>query len=185
MSIEKKQLREMVQDVLMYLDPEVPYSQSAEELVLLTIATESHGGKWFKQEHGPAKGIIQMEPNTESDLWSWIERTQPNALVKKLTVLHGSMAIFNRGGKVRSIDPSQYNLAYQIAMCRMFYRRVAAPLPVVQMIDFMETPVGPVVTAPSHDSLFLLAHYWKEHYNTRLGKGIPATAVQNYIRFVS
>jgi len=185
MSIERTQLREMVTDVLLYLDPEIPYTPAAEELVLLTIATESHGGKYVRQTKGPARGIVQIEPATESGLWEWIEKTQPKELKQKMTLLHGNIQIFNRDGKVRTIDPNKYNLAYQIAICRMYYRRVAEPLPEVKMEQWQSPNTNDLLYRPDKESLMRLALYWKKHYNTYMGKGVPEEAVQNYFRYAA
>lgn len=44
------------------------------ELLLLTCAAESAMGKYIMQVGGPARGIFQMEPNTEKDIWeNWLK----------------------------------------------------------------------------------------------------------------
>ena len=53
-----------------------------------------------------------------------------------------------------------WNLQYAAAMCRVHYFRVPKALP-------EDTPTG-------------LAHYWKDHYNTYLGKGTVEEFVKNY-----
>jgi hypothetical protein len=183
MAIHRKQLREMVTDVLLYLDPEIPFSPEAMELILLTIATESHGGTYVRQTKGPARGIIQMEPKSESDLWVWIEKTQTKELKDKLTLLHGNIQIFNRDGVVREINPNKYNLAYQIAICRMYYRRVSEALPVVIMDTWQDPSSMEKVVRPTKDSIQRIAEYWKKYYNTAAGKGVPAEAVVNYVKY--
>lgn len=57
----------------------------------------------------------------------------------------------------------EWNLAYQIIMARIHYLRVPHPLP--------STVEG-------------MATYYKKHFNTELGKGSVAEAVQNYNRYV-
>lgn len=45
------------------------WSQSAEEILIMTAAHETHAGKWLVQRGGgPAKGIYQMEPRTYDDI---------------------------------------------------------------------------------------------------------------------
>lgn len=159
--IDKEQLRDLIEQVLHYLEPEIPYSETAVELLMLTAAQESHLGTYLKQlGEGPARGIFQMEPATESDIYeNYLKyKTELNG---KILDLHGTVAI----GEGFVLDPLQVNLAYQIAMARVHYRRVSDPLPEIE------------VTA--------LAAYWKKHYNTRLGRGTVEEAVHNYLRFVA
>ena len=40
--VDKDQLRELIVDVLEYLEPEIPFSDAAGELLMLTAAQESH-----------------------------------------------------------------------------------------------------------------------------------------------
>lgn len=184
MPIDRKQLRDMVHDVLMYLDPHIPFSDAAKELVLLTIATESLGGTYVRQVRGPARGIVQMEPSTESYLWTWID-TQPRELQDKMTRLYGSHQLFMREGSKDAIElpPMQYNLAYQIAMCRVFYWRVREPLPEVKFVDWEDPKGGPPQRRPDKESIERLGKYWKKWYNSPLGKGVPEEAVKNYFRY--
>ncbi len=44
------------------------FSQAAVELLILTVAHESHGGHYLVQRGGPAVGIFQIEPSTASDI---------------------------------------------------------------------------------------------------------------------
>lgn len=60
-------------------------------------------------------------------------------------------------------DELVWNLKYAILMARVHYLRVPSSLPNVHNIGG-------------------LAHYWKDHYNTRLGKGNPVTAANDYRR---
>ena len=57
------------------------------------------------------------------------------------------------------------DLAYACAMARIHYLRKPEPL-------------------PAHDDIEGLARYWKEHYNTFLGKGTVEEFVHNYRRLV-
>lgn len=58
----------------------------------------------------------------------------------------------------------QFDLKYQIIMARIHYRRVKAALP---------TDVAGQ------------AQYWKDHYNTKLGKGTPEKYISAYNSFVN
>lgn len=59
----------------------------------------------------------------------------------------------------RSAIELTWNLRYSVAMCRVHYRRVRHPLPEAGDLEGQ-------------------AHYWKQHYNTELGKG----TVEEYCR---
>lgn len=159
--MDKRQLSEMINTVLIYLDPTIRYSPVANDLLMLTAATESHLGTYWRQLGGPARGIFQMEPATEKDIWAnFLTYKQP--LLKLVKDLLGP-ANFN-------FPALQWNLAYQIAMARVHYFRVKAPLPSYKShVD-------------SHEAVFALADYWKEHYNTHLGKGTPKKAYDDYMR---
>ena len=51
-------------------------------------------------------------------------------------------------------------------MCRVHYARVSEPLPEAGDLDGQ-------------------AHYWKDHYNTRLGKGTPSGYIQAWNQYVT
>ena len=118
MSINSVQFRDMVEEVLKYLEPEIPYSYTALELLVLTAATESHLGTYLKQVNGPARGVFQMEPATESDIWkNYLEFRKP--LATKVQSLRMGC----------HLDDLVFNLAYQTAMARVHYFRAPAALP--------------------------------------------------------
>ena len=153
--IDALQLRyEIIRPVLKYLDPEIPYSMAAENLLMGTCAQESRMGTFLVQQgNGPAKGIFQMEPATASDLYDsyLFYRDSLNRLV------HNLMAHNKIGGADQELVG---NLYYAAAMCRVHYYRVKWPLP--------------------DDNMEELAHYWKLHYNTPEGKGTVEEFVKNY-----
>jgi len=61
---------EIIRPVLKHLDPVIPYSMAAENLLMGTCAQESRMGQFLVQlDKGPAKGIFQMESSTEDDIW--------------------------------------------------------------------------------------------------------------------
>jgi hypothetical protein len=147
-------LREIVRPVLTMLGM---WSPAAEELVIGTIAKESHLLKWDKQICGPAVGACQMEPETEYDIWHrWLFPRRPD-LVTLITSICGATG--PNPARLR------YDLIYNIIMCRLRYYRVPEPLP------------------ESHD-VQALADYWKIHFNTYKGKGKPEEFVELYYTLV-
>jgi hypothetical protein len=115
MTIEKNQLRSLIKRVL---QPHDLWSQEAEDLLMGTAAQESCLGKYIAQINGPAKGVFQMEPATETDLWDYIVRKD---LVDLIGIISG----------VFSPNPMHLegNLIYQIIMARIFYRRIKEAIP--------------------------------------------------------
>lgn len=145
MGINAAQLREYV--IRPALEEIGLYSMAAEELVLGTAAHESHCGTYLHQVRGPALGIFQMEPATYRDIWNnWLSGQGELADDLRRMV----------GAPVREAAPHPdtmiWHLRFAAAMCRVFYRRIKAPLP------------GPGDLAGQ-------AAYWKKYYNTHLGKG--------------
>lgn len=164
--LDKDQLRGMIHEVLWYLNDEIPYSEAALELLMLTAATESRLGTYVMQIQGPARGIFQMEPATEKDIWERFIEFKP-----RLKAMLCGLRMKAPSGLPDNI----YNLAYQIAMARVYYWRRPEPLPQVQIgIDGKLTP------AAVHE----MAQYWKKHYNTHLGAGTPQKAAENYNFYV-
>lgn len=158
MSIDFSQLRDyVVRPVLKHLDPEIPYSENAENLVLGTIAQESHGSYLKQLGRGPALGIIQMEPATHDDIWDNY-LTYRDALTSKIDELELPHWLGLRG-------PGELvgNLYYATAMCRVHYFRKPGAIP---------------------GTIGGLAAYWKKHYNTHLGAGTETEFKRNYRRFI-
>lgn len=125
----------------------VPYSSTAYYLVMGTIANESLLGTYLVQEDGPALGIGQIEPATLHDLLSRLSDRQQLALDSLST----------------SASPEHNvvaNLPYAVAVTRLFYWHVPAPLP------------APTVTA--------LFDYYKQYYNTAAGSATLAQWKQNW-----
>lgn len=114
MSIHPGQLREwVVRPVLRRLGL---YSEAAEELLMLTAATESLCGKYLHQVGGPALGIYQMEPATCRDIYD-----------NYLKYREGLAAEVEKYGS-SSADLAG-NLYYATAMARIHYLRVPEALP--------------------------------------------------------
>ncbi len=115
MTIEKNQLRSLIKRVLR---PHDLCSHEAEDLLMGTAAQESRLGKYIAQINGPAKGIFQMEPTTEIDLWDYIVRKDLKYLVSTVTGVFVPAPLHLEG-----------NLIYQIMMARIFYLRVKEAIP--------------------------------------------------------
>ena len=150
--MNSKQLREIVRETLEYLDPVIPYSKTAEDLVLMTIAHESNNGEYLKQDNGPALGICQMEARTHDDIWENFLSYKEN-----IDEVIYSLSTFNYNDlmDVPKAEELVWNLKYAIAMCRVHYYRVPEALPSAK---------GEV------ENLILLSKYAKKYYNTELGK---------------
>lgn len=147
--IEKNQLRNLIERVL---DEIGLYSEEAVELLMLTCAVESKLGTYIRQVRGPARGIFQIEPNTNKDMWENYLKFKPE-LVEKIKMV---------SGKDESCLLSlEGNIIYGICMARVYYLRVPTPLPNINMISAM-------------------AQYWKKHYNTYLGAGTIDKAIYAY-----
>tara|TARA_B110000196_G_C21152684_1_gene670861 strand:+ start:2980 stop:3420 length:441 start_codon:yes stop_codon:yes gene_type:complete len=117
------------------------YSDEAHTLIYRTGIAET-GYKTIKQySGGPGIGFFQIEPNTIKDTLENYVKFRPS-LYKKLLKL---------GLNVEDIEFSILtNIALQIAFCRIHYRRNPFSIP------------GEIKEQ---------GKYWKEHYNTILGKG--------------
>lgn len=156
-----KQLREhIIRPVLKKLDKVgIPYSQEAEDLLLLTACAESHCGYYIKQINGPAIGVFQMEPTTEQDIWN-------NYLIFQVEEpLWDTMKTLKKGhglGASALFDPF-----YAVGMARLHYYRDPQPLPTKE--GDTEESIETYLTQ--------LAGYWKRVYNTELGKGTVDKAV--------
>ena len=166
MGINPKQLRELVIiPALKYLNPVIPYSIEAVDLLCMTAAHESLNGTYLKQIKGPALGIYQMEPSTHDDIWdNYLDaRHKTSDRVYALTVEQNIL------GYGDDSEQMVYNLAYATAMARVHYYRVPEALP--KRKD----------TGPDSDYIYELAKYAKKYYNTGLGK---ATADDYFDAFV-
>jgi hypothetical protein len=151
--LDVEQLRlNVVRPVLTRLDLHTP---AAENLVLGTALHESHL-RYLRQIKGPAMGIYQMEPATHFDLHHNFLRHNTT-----LKIRVNNFAGFFSGDLP---DPSELigNLFYATAMCRVHYRRVKDPLPT--------------------NEPYALAAYWKQWFNTRLGKGTVEQALPHFTR---
>lgn len=151
------QLRKLVvRPVIKHLDA---WSLSAENLILGTIAQESHGSHYIQQlGGGPAVGMCQMEPATFRDIYQNYLKYRPE-LAAKVAELE-----LPNWYEDHDADEMAGNNYYAVAMCRVHYLRVSEPL-------------------PEADDLHGLASYWKRFYNSHFGKGTPQEFMVNYRRF--
>lgn len=160
--INKTQLRALVKETITFLGL---HSQAAEDLIMGTIAQESHLGTYIKQlGKGPALGLVQMEPNTHDDIWDNFLKYKP-PLANLVWTLSLNNGLFTSDGKPDSAQ-LMGNMYYAIAMCRIHYFRKSDPLP----------QAGDIAG---------YANYWKKHYNTPLGKGTTAEFLANYAKYVA
>jgi hypothetical protein len=111
---DAKQFRELITVVLQEANL---YSPDAVELLMMTAAVESRMGTYLRQIRGPARGVFQMEPSTEADLW------------KHYLAYKDATAEAIKRYDTAGTDDIYWNLAYQILMARVHYLRVKEPLP--------------------------------------------------------
>lgn len=134
------------------------YSESAVELLMFTCAVESKGGSYIKQLKGPAMGIYQMEPRTHNDIWQ-------NYLRNRTDVLYIIQSNINVA-RMPEPDRMIYDLQYATAMARVHYFRAKGALPDPKDIEGIWA-------------------YYKEHYNTNLGKSTKDKSMKMYSEFVA
>jgi hypothetical protein len=132
--------------------------QDAEELLLGTAVQESLNLQYRTQVGGgPAKGYFQMEPSTHDDIWANFLKYRQNLSSDVLSFLSSKNA--------NKITELENNDKYAAAMARIHYLRVPAPLP----------KAGDIIAQ---------ANYWKQYYNTPLGKGKPHEYVEKWNKYV-
>jgi len=113
----------VVRPTLRFLDPEIPYSEAAELLMVGTAMQESRL-RFLDQltpGPGPAYGLFQMEARTHADHIRWLDRPENAGLRAKVEMLLGD--------KPDRLLQLRTNLAYACAMSRVHYWRVREGLP--------------------------------------------------------
>ena len=131
---------------------------AAEEILLGTAVQESLNFMYRSQVGGgPAKGVFQMEPLTHDDIWSNYLKYRKKLAEKAISFLTSP--------NVDKIVELENNDKYAAAMARIHYMRVSAPLP----------KAGDIVAQ---------ARYWKQYYNTPLGKGLPHEYIDKWQKYV-
>ena len=161
--IDFNQFKEhVVIPTLKYLDSEMPYSEEAVDLLMMTCAHESIGGTYLRQKGMTgmtgAFGVYQMELATHDDIWyNYIEY---NALTEKL--IEALLVDY----RAEVTHPLITNLAYATAMARVHYWRVAEALPSKDDTTYAY--------------MSKLGEYAKKYYNTPLGKATSSKYVTDY-----
>jgi len=132
-------------------------SPAAENLLVGTAVQESHLTYLAQLGGGPALGVMQIEPNTNDDVWTnYLDyRSDLAQVVETLSA-----------GSSHDSDQLPWNLAYSVAIARLIFWRQSAPMP----------------TDPN--DLNALGQYWKDHYNTGDGGGTAQEWVENYQKYV-
>jgi type VI secretion system secreted protein VgrG len=159
--IDFNQFKEhVVVPTLEYLDSEIPYSEEAVDLLMMTCAHESRGGKYLRQKGMTgiegAFGVYQMEMATHDDIYQNFLHFR-KGLIFKIDDLCGT------DGVIPQFDLTT-NLAYATAMARVHYWRVAEALPSKDDTTYLDK----------------LGDYAKAYYNTHLGKATSSKYVTDY-----
>lgn len=132
---------------------------AAEELLLGTAIQESLFLKYRVQMGGgPAVSYFQMEPATHNDIWDNYLKYRDELAAKAIAFLSSPSA-----DKVAELES---NDNYATAMARIHYMRVPAKLP----------ESGDVAGQ---------ANYWKQYYNTPLGKGKPSEYIEKWNHYLA
>ena len=165
MTINAKQFRELiVRPTLKYLEPEIPYSTEAEDLLVMTAAHESHLGTYLKQVNGPALGVYQMEPDTHADIWeNFLEYRDELAWVVDDLLTERLDEDYS--------DSLVFDLRYATAMARVHYYRDKEAIPKEK--DY----------PTRSEYIDALGAYAKRVYNTELGKATANQYVKDYLKY--
>jgi hypothetical protein len=161
MSISFHQFKEhVVIPTLKYLDSEIPYSDEAVDLLMLTCGHESKGGRFLTQSGGgPARGVYQMELATHDDIWdNFIKYRKGGGL---------SYFLNSTSGESTPADSLIMNLSYATAMARVHYWRVKEPLPSKDDMGYLDK----------------LGKYAKLYYNTHEGKATASKYTTDYLEW--
>jgi hypothetical protein len=138
-------------------DGPFPHNDRAVYQLLGTCAQESAFEYAVQLGGGPARGYMQCEPATETDIWHHYLAYQPE-LVNFLAARCGVTG--------PDVEALEHNLVYQIILARIHYFRCdPEPMPA------------------AHD-LADQAHRWKLYYNTPAGHGTEAQYMDSYQQLV-
>ncbi len=200
--MDKTQLRELIQVVLKEYDL---YSRDAEELLMLTAATESNLGYYIKQKGGgPALGIFQCEPDT----LEWADIKIKKRRKKCLKLAQELYKEKNKDAKSTPVfyfgDDSELKKAYNISNawnkvargsnlhlsfrteceCKrnslMVMSDLSLQILMARMVYYFKTK-KPI---PNHKDIQGLAEYWKKYYNSVFGAGTVEGAIEKYKKYV-
>jgi hypothetical protein len=155
MGIDAKQLRTLV--IRPAINAIGLWSADAEELLMLTAATETHLGNFIRQvdmkDDKGAFGIFQMEKGAYE--WIWANRITPTASLK------AAIRLFCGYDGKPPIQRLMTDLALAAIMTRLYYCNITPAI-------------------PNASNIHELADYWKHWYNTELGKGTVEKAITDY-----
>lgn len=160
--IDSTQLREHI--IIPVLKELGHFSLEAEEILVMTVATESDGGKYVKQlGGGPAVGPYQMEPETHDDIWNHYLEYQEGLANKILgfAIEGGYSSLYDFDKARPKATQMAGNLYYATAMARAHYLRVSEPI-------------------PRHNHKESLAAYYKEYWNTYEGDATIEKTLNDY-----
>ncbi|MBJ7539882.1 hypothetical protein [Marinomonas transparens] len=161
MSLNLSQFREYVVIPALSQLSGISYSLAADQLVMGTLAQESHGTYIKQLGKGPAMGLFQMEPATHADLWlNFIQFRRPiqNSL---LVMTSDSVDEKYVSDGFPDHNALVWNNRYAAAMCRVHYYRVKYAL-------------------PKANNIKALAQYWKDYYNTVHGAGTAEEFIKHF-----
>jgi hypothetical protein len=133
-------------------------SENARHLLLGTCAVESDFCAHDRQINGVALGVYQIEPRTLFDIYNNYLAYRPELKFD----IHDACDL-----PQKCIDPEWLvtNKVYATMIARVHYMRVPTALP-----DYMDVEA--------------MGKYWKQHYNTPLGRGTVDKFVEKYRLYI-
>ena len=144
--LNEPQVKNLIERVLKKMDL---HSPEASDLVYKTGKVES-GYKYIRQIKGPARGLFQCESWVAVDICKNYLAYRKSLMRKVADATKVKLSYFVEPNEEDWSYILETNLAAQIAMCRLHYRRIPKPLP---------------------SSLEGQAKYWKKYYNSMAGRG--------------
>ena len=168
------QLTKFIKDTLTQLSEDTGKPMDSEEavdLLMMTMAHESHLGTYLWQINGPAQGAFMIEPETWLDTMKYIERKEWQGCIPWGQGLYGWYY-----KPEENTEASPLNLSDSIVIARLHYWRVEEALP--------KKPSEDSETYGKYDYLMDLAVYAKKYYNTELGSATAEKYYEDYVRYV-
>ena len=144
--LNEPQVKNLIERVLKKMDL---HSPEASDLVYKTGKVES-GYKYIRQIKGPARGLFQCESWVAVDICKNYLAYRKSLMRKVADATKVKLSYFVEPNEEDWSYILETNIAAQIAMCRLHYRRIPKPLP---------------------SSLEGQAKYWKKYYNSMAGRG--------------
>ncbi len=146
----KQLLRYVIEPALKRLEPRIPCTRAAMQLVLGTALHESGGLVWIDQRDkfdkpGPAYGLWQMESPTFED---HLHRLSPDL----------EPGVYGYLSRIPAVWMLHGNLFLGAAMCRILYYHAPEAI-------------------PAENDALGMAQLWKKRYNTPLGAGTVEQAL--------